>query len=198
MHTGDADALRALHEENKECLKADAKAIREKAQQLEQEGVSQGMPTTNKEWLDWLGENEATFQDLMGTATKQRRSLSQRLVPQVGGLPEAQLFGPKVRVEMPAWTQKLRQAGSGFVALKLGPFVADKMVAFSSSCTDEVWVALLVGESRFTHILDLRIYFHELARLAHDWARELMLTNVDVEVFWLDAKVASMINSRCS
>ena len=113
-HAGDPDAFQAYVENNREELWARAAETRERAAKALDAVASAHMPYSNREWLDWLSKNKDYFMGVLRDATKNRRSIGQRLVP-AAELPPCERIQPKASdaASKPTWVKKLVQCGSG-------------------------------------------------------------------------------------
>ena len=117
-HLGDALALRAYVEDNKEDLQREAQAKVADAKNTLVRLDSSSVPYTQQEWLVWMESNGERFRELVRTAHVARSVLNQRIMP-MEELPMARrLQACEIAHEEYCWAKKLVQCGSGVASLQ--------------------------------------------------------------------------------
>ena len=106
------------------------------------------MPYSNREWLDWLSKNKDYFMGVLRDATKNLRSIGQRLVP-AAELPPCERIQPKASdaASKPTWVKKLVQCGSGWCSLRWGRNLEMTVVCFFACCRGECRVLPLHNQA---------------------------------------------------
>ena len=115
VHAGDPKALAEFVQENRPMLEAQLPAASANTTM-----GNTSPPTSNAEWLKWVGDNRETVQKRMATATAERRSAySTRVVP-IPGLLSAERIQP-VLPKSPPWARKIQVCDKGpFYAVVCG------------------------------------------------------------------------------
>eukprot|EP00973_Karenia_brevis_P059409 8270427-Karenia_brevis.AAC.1 len=147
---GDAEAANHYITMHKAELTQRAAAVRATAKAAGKHRLSEVFPVLNREWLSWLEDSQATFNDLLRNAGQARARINHRVHAEDASLPSAHRLYPKT-THPPScdWLRKVAQCRQGWFCLSsqgllLAPF-------FCATLTGESLVVCLrqVGENRF-------------------------------------------------
>ena len=144
---GDADALEAYLETNREELKAEAARLRDQAKCGSRETNKNSVPYSNCDWLTYLDQHEGQFRELLRTASKARQLLNRRIVPEKA-LVAAPRMQPRIAcTESPEWELKLLQVQPSFVSLSLADASHQCVVAFVAALGKNIRCVILTRAS---------------------------------------------------
>ena len=129
-------------DENREELQVAARNIRKQARKILDE-TEHEIPYSNAEWLRWLGMHEGEFRDLLKSATKDRRCISDRLQPPAGMDQEERMQPIRTLAPKGPLTAKLKVSRHGFFAICSD---AGRVEVFSCALKGEVWVMILAPD----------------------------------------------------
>ena len=139
VHHGNEAELKRYMDENREQLEAEAKQIRLQATQALETSVSMPVPVTNRQWLDWMEENDGELQEYVRSATQVRRAFNARLEVQSQAYPAADRIYPPAPACRLAWAAPLLRSEAGFFCLQFGESFLDKLVVYACGLKRQVW-----------------------------------------------------------
>ena len=151
MHEGNEAELKRYMDESREQLQAEAKEIRQQAAQALQTSATMAIPVTNRQWLDWMAENDDEFQACLRSASQARRALNARKEARPEDFPAADRIYPAAPACRLVWAAPLLRSDPGFFCVQFGDSFLDKLVVYACSLKRQVWafsLAEVEGEGR--------------------------------------------------